>query len=88
MVDLLARVTAVETVDNDFIGQCGICRHFKRQQDIHTLASGAARPEVALGLGVDIYHALTAEHACVDADRAVHADLLIDGEHNLERRML
>ena len=51
-------------------------------------ASGAADGQDALVLGVDVQQHTALQAAHIEGCRAEHADLLVDGKHRLERRVL
>ena len=51
-------------------------------------ASGAADGQDALVLGVDVQQHTALQAAHIEGCRAEHADLLVDGEHRLEGRVL
>ena len=55
--------------------------------DVGACAAGTADGEDALVLGVDVQHTAGGELRKIKALRALHADLLVDGKHDLKRRV-
>ena len=87
LVDLLPGVAADEAGDGQLHAGRRVRRHRQPDRDIGARAAGAADGKDPLVLRVDVQHPAGGELGEVEPLRALHADLLVDGEDGLERRM-
>ena len=89
LVDLHAGVAAEQSRDRERAADFPVQREPMRgQRAVEPQPARAADGEHALVLGVDVEQQPALEVRAVQPRGAVHADLLVDREHGLERRML
>ena len=88
LIDLHAAVAAGQTAHTDTPSLSLHRNTLDGNGQAGRRASGAADGQDALVLRVDVQQHTALQAAHIEGCRAEHADLLVDGEHRLERRVL